>query len=651
VIFIARAVGRAPRRRPASRGRESAPRASTRVVGSARGSARATARGGARARKRGGNRDDANDEGAFERTFASIQSLIVETFRMTRFTDASVERAAEAMDLEGRASVSFATGERSTTARETTTRRDEGKGGGEARLLSGETFTQNVNPARALTVGLTTTYMSINSNYYDALEARRRLSHEVSPPSSPSREGVRVSETSATEPWVSPTKRPAGNSREVVHDRYLLDKVLGRGSFGKVVLAYDLAEDKHVAIKVIERSQRADAAVAQEIAFLRETGGESVDEKLEMSLEDVHAMNLPGKDACVRLLDVFMHQTEKLGGGYQCLVFEIMSHSLYDLLRVTNLSGVSIKLVRKFAIQIMRALEYTKSLGIIHCDIKPENVLLCHPERSAVKLIDFGSACRCGKQQFSYVQSRFYRAPEVMLGMQYGPAIDMWSAGCMMYELRTGKPLFTGWSEHDQLCRIEATLGRVPRSMFDRIPTEYRARYFDEDGGIEPSPEALRAAQKSDSSVPAPGSRPLAKVLYDELAKRGSVSAQAQAAMDDVDDPMESVEHREKMHAAAGMSREDGRFDEEHEVLLALISRMVTLDASKRITPEQALAHPFFFPLSTKSVAAENHRKSLQEPKAKRLSSIPDMSSVDAMNAREVSGGVGERFTFEHGRK
>ena len=64
-----------------------------------------------------------------------------------------------------------------------------------------------------------------------------------------------------------------------------------------------------------------------------------------------------------------------------------------------------------------------------------------------------------------------------------------------------------------------------------------------------------------------------------------------------------------------------------------------------------ALAHPFFFPLSTKSVAAENHRKSLQEPKAKRLSSIPDMSSVDAMNAREVSGGVGERFTFEHGRK
>jgi len=218
----------------------------------------------------------------------------------------------------------------------------------------------------------------------------------------------------------------------------------------------------------------------------------------------------------------------------------------------------------------------------------------------------------------------------------------------MLYELRTGKPLFTGWSEHDQLCRIEATLGRVPRSMFERIPAEYRARYFDEHGDMKPSPESLRAAQKSNSSVPAPGSRPLAKVLYDELAKRGSVSAQAQAAMDDVDDPMESAEHREKMHAAAGISREDGKFDEEHEVLLALISRMVTLDASKRITPEQALAHPFFFPLSMNAVAAENYRKSLQ---AKRLSSIPDMSSVDAMNAREVSGGVGERFSFEHGRK
>ena len=68
-----------------------------------------------------------------------------------------------------------------------------------------------------------------------------------------------------------------------------------------------------------------------------------------------------------------------------------MSHSLYDLLRVTNLCGVSIKLTRKFAQQIVHALEYTRSLSIIHCDIKPENVLLCHPERSAVKLIDFGS--------------------------------------------------------------------------------------------------------------------------------------------------------------------------------------------------------------------------------------------------------------------
>ena len=505
-----------------------------------------------------------------------------------------------------------------------------------------------MEPTRALTTGLVATYTAINDKYYAVLGTRKKLSERTPPSSPPRSRDRRASETSATEAWASPSRRrELVNPREVAHERYLLDKVLGSGSFGKVVLAYDLADDKHVAIKVIERTRRTETTVRQEIDFLREindgpNGGDE-DSSSESNV-DHHSRRVRGRETCVRLLDVFTHLPEKENGGFQCLVFEIMSHSLYDLLRVTNLRGVSIKLVRKLSVQILYALEYIGSFGIIHCDIKQENVLLCHPERSAVKLIDFGSACKCGKKQFSYVQSRFYRAPEVILGMEYGRGIDMWSAGCMFYELRAGTPLFMGWSEHDQLCKMEATLGKFPSLMYNKIPMEYCKRYFDERGMTKPSPEVLRAAKKSDTQVPEPGSRPLAKVLHKDLTKHASDTDVRPRQDHGEGGLMHSAEHERKMREAASVV--DDSTAAENEILLSLISRMVALDPARRITPEQALAHPFFYPVAGKmGIEGSINVNALQ----KRLSSIPDMSGVDALNLREsnVSAGIGRRFTFD----
>lgn len=86
---------------------------------------------------------------------------------------------------------------------------------------------------------------------------------------------------------------------------------------------------------------------------------------------------------------------------------------------------------------------------IVHCDLKPENILLCHPNKSGIKVIDFGSGTYEKEQYYTYIQSRYYRAPEVILGVRYSPAIDMWSMGCILYELFTGTPLFTGEDEHE----------------------------------------------------------------------------------------------------------------------------------------------------------------------------------------------------------
>ena len=89
--------------------------------------------------------------------------------------------------------------------------------------------------------------------------------------------------------------------------------------------------------------------------------------------------------------------------------------------------------------------------NIIHCDMKPENILLRQSNKSGIKVIDFGSGTYQNEQFYTYIQSRFYRAPEIMMGIRYTPAIDMWSFGCILFELFNGHPLFTGEDEKEQM--------------------------------------------------------------------------------------------------------------------------------------------------------------------------------------------------------
>ena len=86
--------------------------------------------------------------------------------------------------------------------------------------------------------------------------------------------------------------------------------------------------------------------------------------------------------------------------NHLCLVFELLSYNLYELLRNTNFRGVSLNLTRKFAQQLCTALLYlsTPEMNVIHCDLKPENILLCNPKRSAIRIVDFGSSCQVGQR-------------------------------------------------------------------------------------------------------------------------------------------------------------------------------------------------------------------------------------------------------------
>jgi dual specificity protein kinase YAK1 len=102
----------------------------------------------------------------------------------------------------------------------------------------------------------------------------------------------------------------------------------------------------------------------------------------------------------------------------------------------------------------------------------PEKIILCslfvRLQSPQIKVIDFGSACHEKQTVYTYIQSRFYRSPEVLLGMSYNAGIDMWSLGCIAVELFLGLPLFPGTSEYNQLTRIVEMLGLPPNSMLNQ---------------------------------------------------------------------------------------------------------------------------------------------------------------------------------------
>jgi dual specificity tyrosine-phosphorylation-regulated kinase 2/3/4 len=93
--------------------------------------------------------------------------------------------------------------------------------------------------------------------------------------------------------------------------------------------------------------------------------------------------------------------------------------------------------------------------------------MLKHPGRSLIKVIDFGSSCLETERVYTYIQSRFYRSPEVILGLSYNTAIDMWSVGCIIAELYTGIPLFPGENEQEQLGCIMEVIGLPDRHLVD----------------------------------------------------------------------------------------------------------------------------------------------------------------------------------------
>lgn len=165
------------------------------------------------------------------------------------------------------------------------------------------------------------------------------------------------------------------------------------------------------------------------------------------------------------------------------MVFEPLSMNLREVLKKYGKNvGLHIKAVRSYTQQLFLALKLLKKSGILHADIKPDNILV-NESNLILKLCDFGSATHITDNEITpYLVSRFYRAPEIILGMQYDYGIDMWSAGCTIYELYTGKILFSGKSNNQMLKFFMDLKGKIPNKVIRK--GQFKDQHFDQNGNF-----------------------------------------------------------------------------------------------------------------------------------------------------------------------
>ena len=259
--------------------------------------------------------------------------------------------------------------------------------------------------------------------------------------------------------------------------------LLGKGTYGQVLKCENLSDGSIVAIKMIKAAEECMIPSFMECKVLQ---------RIQSILSNVKD-NYKEDNKFIEFIEEFIYK------GHLCIVSELLGPSILELLQSSKFHGLNWDLIISFSSQMFISLRELKLASIIHCDLKPENILLKSAistssnnqsiiENNSLKIIDFGASCFENSTVYTYIQSRFYRAPEVVLGLPYNSGIDMWSVGCVISELYMGIPLFPGRSEYDLMRRIVHMNinddGMPPRWMLDRSKFSTLFFHFD--------PEAMR---------------------------------------------------------------------------------------------------------------------------------------------------------------
>jgi serine/threonine-protein kinase PRP4 len=323
---------------------------------------------------------------------------------------------------------------------------------------------------------------------------------------------------------------------ELFESRYHVLQNLGRGMFSSVVRATDTTTNKLVAIKIVRNNDTMRKAGIKEIEILK----------------DLAANDPEDKKHIIRLERSFEHK------GHLCMVFENLSLNLREVLKKFGRDvGINLKAIRAYAQQLFLGLSLLRKCQFLHADLKPDNILV-NEARNVLKICDLGSASSIVENATApYLVSRFYRAPEIILGIPYDYGIDVWSVGCTLFELYTGKILFTGRNNNAMLRSIMECRGKFPNKVLRKGSLSFQ--YFDD----------LLNFQSIDED----------KLTGRTVTKMMDIKAK----------PVRGLRER--------LVPKDKRMDEverkEVELFADLLDKCLDLRGDKRITPPEALRHSF----------------------------------------------------------
>lgn len=321
-------------------------------------------------------------------------------------------------------------------------------------------------------------------------------------------------------------------------DSYLVENKLGEGSFGKVIRCRNLHTDELRAIKVLKRNTNAGKAEVKALKAIRQL--------------DADKTNL------IKFYEGFNYK------GHKCLVFEFLSKSLYDFFVDRKLLPLHVSEIRVIAQQLLVALDALKSIGIVHCDIKSDNVMLVNHELQPfkVKLIDFGNAMRRSTlERVEMIQALGYRAPEVVLGLPLEEGVDMWALGCVLALVFIGRHMYPVQSEYE----------------FIRVITKLHG--FPEDDVLR---KGLRVSTfftfTQDSFWELNTNEEYQKLTGKKVVKHSCI-----------DKYIQTFDELPRLHPGL----DDPVEEQDTQAFMSLLKRMLHVNPAKRITPSQALGHRF----------------------------------------------------------
>ena len=318
-------------------------------------------------------------------------------------------------------------------------------------------------------------------------------------------------------------------------------KISKNDEFSKTQLNYEIE-----ALCYISARLRKNAAITMEDTET-ETEGRDLSQKILSTAQNV----IPAIHECFSYKNHF------------CLVEDIGGPSLFACLSKNKYHGFPLHIIQSIAKDLLCGLTALSDLGIVHCDIKPENIIQSNPTSLHVKLVDFGCCMTVGNIGPCYAQTRFYRAPEVALMLPFDTKADIWSLGCTLCELYLALPILPAVNDVHLISLIEQTIGAYPQNLIENSPL--KDQLFEPDYTVKPPEQLWREIPEKDFS--SFETYFIYQQLYDILINYPIDPNFSEARMEI------EVEHRKEF--------------------ISFVMQMLKIDPEDRVSAKDALEHPF----------------------------------------------------------